>query len=67
MTATGDEKIAAENVLTGTLKSLFALQESYPDLKANTNFMDHNPSTRKNTANAAMILFFVLLFFIFFH
>lgn len=40
MTATGDEKIAAENVLTGTLKSLFALQESYPDLKANTNFMD---------------------------
>lgn len=40
MSATGDAKIAAENALTGTLKSLFALQENYPDLKANTNFLD---------------------------
>jgi LemA protein len=40
MTATGDGKMAAENVLTGTLKSLFALQEAYPELKANTNFLD---------------------------
>ncbi len=40
MTATGDAKMAAENMLTGTLKSLFALQEAYPDLKANANFMD---------------------------
>ena len=40
MTATGDAKMAAENALTGTLKSLFALQEQYPELKANTNFMD---------------------------
>lgn len=40
MTATGDAKIEAENALTGTLKSLFALQEAYPNLKANTNFMD---------------------------
>lgn len=40
MTSSGDAKIAAENALTGTLKSLFALQERYPDLKANTNFMD---------------------------
>lgn len=40
MTATGDAKMAAENALTGTLKSLFALQEAYPQLKANTNFMD---------------------------
>lgn len=40
MTASGDAKMAAENALTGTLKSLFALQEQYPDLKANTNFMD---------------------------
>ena len=30
MTASGDGKIAAENMLTGTLKSLFALQEAYP-------------------------------------
>ncbi len=40
MTATGDAKMAAENALSGTLKSLFALQESYPDLKANYNFLD---------------------------
>ena len=31
---------AAENALAGTLKSLFALSESYPDLKANTNFLE---------------------------
>jgi LemA protein len=29
----------AENVLTGTLKSLFAVTENYPDLKANQNVM----------------------------
>jgi LemA protein len=30
----------AENMLTGALKSLFALSESYPDLKAAENFLD---------------------------
>lgn len=30
----------AEGELTGALKSLFALSESYPDLKANTNFLE---------------------------
>jgi len=35
-----EEKIANENVLAGTLGKLFALAEAYPDLKANTNFMD---------------------------
>jgi len=30
----------AENMLTGALKSLFAVAESYPDLKANTNFLE---------------------------
>lgn len=35
-----DERDKADNVLTGTLRSLFALAESYPDLKANTNFME---------------------------
>jgi len=30
----------AENVLSGTLKSLFALSEAYPDLKANQNFLE---------------------------
>jgi len=34
------EKAKAENILTETLKSLFALAESYPDLKANQNFLD---------------------------
>ena len=30
----------ADDMLTGALKNLFALSESYPDLKANANFMD---------------------------
>lgn len=30
----------AENMLTGALKSLFAVSESYPDLKANENFQE---------------------------
>lgn len=34
------ERGEAENVLSGTLKSLFAISEAYPDLKANTNFME---------------------------
>lgn len=33
------EKEAADNMLTGALKSVFALSESYPDLKANQNFL----------------------------
>lgn len=33
------EKAAAENMLTGALKSLFAVSEAYPDLKANQNFL----------------------------
>ena len=36
--ATPQAKMAAENVLTGALKSLFAVAEAYPDLKANANF-----------------------------
>ncbi|MFH0712915.1 MAG: LemA family protein [Candidatus Jorgensenbacteria bacterium] len=34
------EKAGAENMLTDTLKTLFALSENYPDLKANANFLD---------------------------
>ncbi len=30
----------AENMLSQSLKTLFAVAESYPDLKANTNFLD---------------------------
>ena len=35
-----EELAAAENMLTGALKSIFALSEAYPDLKANTNFLE---------------------------
>ena len=34
-----DEKTKTENVLSGALKSVFALAEAYPDLKANQNFL----------------------------
>ncbi|MDD3186464.1 MAG: LemA family protein [Anaerostipes sp.] len=38
--STLEEKVESENILSGTLKSLFAVSEAYPDLKANQNFMD---------------------------
>ena len=34
------KKQANENALTNALKSVFALSENYPDLKANTNFLE---------------------------
>jgi len=34
-----EQQAQAENVLTGALKSLFALAEAYPDLKANQSFL----------------------------
>ncbi len=34
------QKGEAENMLSGTLKSLFAVSEAYPELKANTNFLE---------------------------
>lgn len=34
------EHAQAENMLTGALKSLFAVAEAYPDLKANENFLE---------------------------
>ena len=33
------QQAQAENVLSGALKSLFAVAEAYPDLKANQNFL----------------------------
>ncbi len=33
------QQAQAENMLTGTLRQLFALSENYPDLKANQNFL----------------------------
>lgn len=35
---TAAEKMAADNQLTSTLKTLFAVSENYPELKANENF-----------------------------
>lgn len=37
---TAQDHAQAENVLTNTLKTLFAVAENYPDLKANANFLD---------------------------
>ncbi len=39
-TANLEDKINKENTLDTTLKSLFAVAEAYPDLKANTNYVD---------------------------
>jgi len=36
---TPQDSINADNMLTGALKTLFAVAESYPDLKANQNFL----------------------------
>lgn len=36
---TPEEHAKDENMLSGTLKSLFAVAENYPDLKSNQNFM----------------------------
>ena len=35
-----EEQAKSENFLSGTLKSLFALTENYPELKANVNFLE---------------------------
>lgn len=37
---TASDSVAAENNLTSTLKTLFAVAENYPDLKANENFIE---------------------------
>ncbi|MEA2055792.1 MAG: LemA family protein [Candidatus Thermoplasmatota archaeon] len=37
---TPQENINADNMLTGALKTLFAVSENYPDLKANQNFLN---------------------------
>ena len=40
VTGHGIDKAVKENMLTGALKSLLAVSESYPDLKANQNFIE---------------------------
>jgi LemA protein len=37
---TAGEQASAENYLSNTLKTLFAVAENYPELKANVNFLD---------------------------
>ena len=37
--ATPADKMQADNMMSGALKSLFAVSENYPELKANTNFI----------------------------
>jgi LemA protein len=39
-TGTPEQQAQTENALVGTLKSLLAVSEAYPDLKANTGFVD---------------------------
>lgn len=39
-TGSDAERLQAEGMLTQTLRSLFAVAENYPDLKANQNFLD---------------------------
>ncbi len=48
-------KAVAENALAGTLKSLFAVAEAYPDLKANQNFakLQDELSDTENKVQAA--------------
>lgn len=45
--STTEERMENENLLSGTLKSLFAVSENYPDLKANQNFLDLQQQLRK--------------------
>lgn len=60
---TPEDKVAAENMLSGTLKSLFAVAESYPELKANENFLhlqstlgsvEEDINTSRQTYNASV-------------
>lgn len=56
MNAQGAEaKAQAENALAGTLKSLFAVAEAYPELKANQNFLSlqNELSDTENKVQAA--------------
>jgi LemA protein len=42
-----EDKVKGENMLQGTLRSLFAIAEAYPDLKANQNFLDLQSQLQK--------------------
>lgn len=44
---TMEGRVEGENALQGVLKNLFALAEAYPDLKANTNFLELQGELRR--------------------
>ncbi len=48
--STPEQEMEANNQLTGAIRQLFALSESYPDLKADTNFLNLQ-STLEDTEN----------------
>lgn len=52
--STPEDKMKANNELSGTLTKLFALSESYPDLKANTNFLDLQSELQETENKIAM-------------
>lgn len=58
-THTPKDQAAAENLLTSSLKSLFAVAEAYPELKANTNFLElqRELSDTENKIQAARRLY----------
>lgn len=47
------ERARSENALTDTLKSLFAIAENYPDLKANQNFLELQNELRQTELDIA--------------
>lgn len=50
---TDAERVQSENMLAGTLKSLFAVTENYPELKANGNFVELMSSLKNIEAEIA--------------
>lgn len=50
---TDEERVAGENMLSGTLKSLFAVTENYPELQANANFNELMNSLKNIEAEIA--------------
>ena len=51
--STVEERAEGENQLTGALKTLFAVAEAYPDLKANQNFLDLQGQLKQVEADIA--------------
>lgn len=52
---TVSEKVELDNQLSGTLKTIMAISENYPDLKANQNFSEMQEEL-KNTENKISLL-----------